>query len=222
MVLALQSYTGFSRFSAQGAVANLVVLSVTRELGPVLAGLMVAGRAGAAMAAELVRDQPTVIFAGGVEAHIRTIRNAVTTIPLVLASAGDPVELGLVASFNRPGGNTTVVTVITAALWPKRLEILREMLPPTNSIGLLVNPNNQTTEASTRDLQAAARSVGQSTLVLNASREADFDAAFATNLQSLAVWAERFSADSGRIARIVLETTVMSFITFSAAVAWLK
>ena len=97
-----------------------------------------------------------------------------------LPAPATPVELGLVASFNRPGGNTTVVTVITAALWPKRLEILREMLPPTNSIGLLVNPNNQTTEASTRDLQAAARSVGQSTLVLNASREADFDAAFAT------------------------------------------
>jgi putative tryptophan/tyrosine transport system substrate-binding protein len=132
------------------------------------------------LAAGLVRDQVTAMFAGGVEVHIRAIRNSTTTIPLVLATAGDPIDLGLVASFNRPSGNATVVTVISAALWPKRLELLREMIKPTTLIGLLVNPNNQTAESATRELRTAARSVGQNVMVLNARSEAEFDATFAT------------------------------------------
>ena len=75
-----------------------------------------------------------------------------------------PVASGLVASLNRPGGNLTGVTVITAALWPKRLELLRELISPTHLIALLVNPNNLTAAPATRELNAAARLIGQGRL----------------------------------------------------------
>ena len=133
-----------------------------------------------AMVADLVGRQVAVIFAGAVDINILAVKAAASTIPIVFATGGDPVGLGLVASFNRPGGNVTGITVITAALWPKRLELLRELIGPATVIALLVNPNNLTAEPATRDLQAAARGIGQNVLVLNAGTERDFDTAFAT------------------------------------------
>jgi putative ABC transport system substrate-binding protein len=97
----------------------------------------------------------------------------------VLGTAGDPVALGLVASFNRPGGTATAITAISAALWPKRLDLLRDLAPKAGTFGVLVNPRNQTAEPAVRDVRAAAGAIGQDVLVLNASTESDLDAAFA-------------------------------------------
>jgi putative ABC transport system substrate-binding protein len=97
---------------------------------------------------------------------------AAATVPVVLATGSDPVAAGLVASLNRPGGNLTGVTGITNALWPKRLELLRELISPTPLIALLVNPNNLTTTPAARELKAAARRIGQDVVVLNASAKA--------------------------------------------------
>ena len=133
-----------------------------------------------ALAADLVRRQVAVIFAGAVDVQIRALKAAISTTPIVFATGGDPVELGLGASFNRPGGNATAVTVLTDALWPKRLELLRELSAPATAVALLVNPDSQTGPPAVRDLQAAARGIGQNVLVLHARTEADFEGAFAT------------------------------------------
>ena len=92
----------------------------------------------------------------------------------------DPVHSGLVASLNRPGGNLTGVTVITNALWPKRMELARELIPQTPLIAFLVNWNNVSHEPAMRELNAAARRLGQEVMALNATAETDFEAAFAT------------------------------------------
>jgi putative ABC transport system substrate-binding protein len=132
-----------------------------------------------ALAADLVARQVSVIFAGGVDVRIRLIKAAISTIPVVFSTAGDPVDLGLVASFNRPGGNATAVTVISAALWPKRLELLLQMAGSSVTIALLVNPDDPSTESSTRDVHTAARGLGLQVRVLQASTENDFEKAFA-------------------------------------------
>ena len=133
-----------------------------------------------ALAADLVRRQVAVIFAGAVDVQIRTLNASISTTPIVFATGGDPVELGIGASFNRPGGNATAVTVVTDALWPKRLELLRELSAPATAVALLVNPDSQTGPPAVKGLQAAARGIGQNVLVLHARTEADFEDAFAT------------------------------------------
>jgi putative tryptophan/tyrosine transport system substrate-binding protein len=133
-----------------------------------------------ALAADLVRRQVAVIFAGAVDVQIRALNASISTTPIVFATGGDPVELGLGASFNRPGGNATAVTVVTDALWPKRLELLRELSAQAAVVAVLVNPDRPQSPLAVRDLQAAARGIGQSVLVLNARAEAEFDNAFAT------------------------------------------
>jgi len=132
-----------------------------------------------ALAADLVGRQVSVIFAGGLDVRIRDVKAAIPTTPVVFATAGDPVELGLVASFNRPGGNTTAVTVISASLWPKRLNLLHELLASSIVVALLVNPDDPSAEPSTKDVYAAAKSLGLQVHVLRASTENDFEAAFA-------------------------------------------
>jgi putative tryptophan/tyrosine transport system substrate-binding protein len=108
-------------------------------------------------------------------------RQAVTsTIPIVFVSGGDPVRFGVVASLNRPGGNATGVSVLTAELLAKRIELLRELIPTVTAIGLLVNPTNSGVDVQIRGGQEAARSLGLHLDVLNASSERDFDTAFAT------------------------------------------
>jgi ABC-type uncharacterized transport system substrate-binding protein len=130
------------------------------------------------LAAELIERKVAVLFAGASDVAAGALRVAATTVPVVLATGSDPVAAGLVASLNRPGGNLTGVTVITAALWPKRLELLRELVSPTPLIGLLVNPNNLTATPARRELNAAARRIGQDVVVLDASTEGEFEAAF--------------------------------------------
>jgi putative ABC transport system substrate-binding protein len=136
-----------------------------------------------AMASELVRRKVTVIVATSTAAVLAS-KAATTTIPIVFYTGGDPVQLGLVASLNRPGGNLTGVTSLTVEIGPKRLELLHEMVPTATTIALLVNPTNLTlTEEVTRDVQAAARTLGLQLHVLNASSERDFDTAFAAMVQ---------------------------------------
>ena len=132
------------------------------------------------LAAELIERKVSVIFAGASDVAAGALRVAAATVPVVFATGSDPVAAGLVASLNRPGGNLTGVTVITAALWPKRLELLRELISPTPLIALLVNPNNLTARQARRELNAAARRIGQDVVLLDASAEGEFEAAFAT------------------------------------------
>jgi ABC-type uncharacterized transport system substrate-binding protein len=132
------------------------------------------------MSADLVDAEVATIFAGGMDTDIRGVRTVITTTPTVFATGGDPVGLGLVASFNRPGGNATAVTVIAAELMPKRLELLRELVASATFVAVLVNPNDANAASYTRDAQVAAGTLGLQVRVVHAGTEADFDTAFAT------------------------------------------
>jgi putative tryptophan/tyrosine transport system substrate-binding protein len=130
------------------------------------------------LAAELVQRQVTVIIAGGSPASALAAKSATTTIPIVFMNAADPVAIGLVASFNRPGGNITGATLLSAELAPKRLGILRDLLPTVTKIAVLVNPKRPGVEAQIAQVQEAASALGLAFHILNASSERDFDPAF--------------------------------------------
>jgi putative ABC transport system substrate-binding protein len=134
------------------------------------------------LAADLVARHVSVIATTDT-ASTRAAKAATATIPIVFAYGGDPVDDGLVASFNRPGGNVTGVTFISAALAPKRLELLHEVVPGAGVIGVLVNPNSPLAQIQLSDLQAAARTSGQRIYVANAGSELDFETAFAALVQ---------------------------------------
>jgi putative ABC transport system substrate-binding protein len=108
---------------------------------------------------------------------------ATGTIPIVFAIGADPVDLGLVSSLNRPGGNITGVTFFINTLGAKRLELLRELVPGATLVGFLVNPRNPTTQSQTTDVQTAARKLDINLLILTASSERDIDAAFAAFIE---------------------------------------
>jgi putative tryptophan/tyrosine transport system substrate-binding protein len=135
-----------------------------------------------ALAAELVADPLTAIVALAPPAAVAA-KAATATMPVVFAIGADPVELGLVSSLNRPGGNVTGVTFFVNTLGAKRLELLRELVPSATVIGFLVNPTNPTSESQTSDVQAAARAHGIELLILNASSERDLDVAFTSFVQ---------------------------------------
>ena len=135
-----------------------------------------------ALAADLVADPVAAIVALAPPAAVAA-RAATATIPIVFVVGADPVELGLVSSFNRPGGNVTGVSFIVTALGAKRLETLRVLVPSATVIGFLINAGNPTSESQTRDVQVAARALGIELLVLNASSERNIDAAFASFVQ---------------------------------------
>ena len=134
-----------------------------------------------AMAAELIRLGVAVIATPMSTQAAIAAKGATTTIPVVFGVAQDPVMLGLVASFARPGGNLTGINFFTAELAAKRLELLRELVPAAVRVAVLVNPSNATTTESTlRDVEAAARAVGLQIQIFNASTSREIDAAFAT------------------------------------------
>src|SRR5712691_2999213 len=138
-----------------------------------------------ALAADLVRRGVTVIAATSTPAN-RIAMAATTTIPIVFTTSSDPVALGLVASLSRPGGNVTGVVTLNVELGSKRLEVLREVFPADTIVVVLANPTNPNFEAQLLDLQAAARTIGQSILVETVGTEADIDAAFARLAQQRA------------------------------------
>ena len=134
-----------------------------------------------ALAADLVRHKVTVIAVLGNTPSTLAAKAATLTIPIVFVAAVDPVEEGLVASLNRPGGNLTGVTTLDVEVGPKRLEVLHELVPAVTVVALLVNPTSPNlAESTTKDLQAAARTLGLQLHVLHASTERDFDTVFAT------------------------------------------
>jgi putative ABC transport system substrate-binding protein len=134
-----------------------------------------------ALAADLVRRQVAVIAATGSPAVASAAKAATATIPIVFSVAEDPVKLGLVASFARPGGNLTGINFFTMELAAKRLELLRELVPAAVRVAVLVNPSQATsTETTLRDVEAAARAVGLQIQIFNATTSQEIDAAFAT------------------------------------------
>jgi putative ABC transport system substrate-binding protein len=133
------------------------------------------------LATDLLSRHVTVITANGPAAV--AAKAATTTIPIVFAVAVDPVEAGLVASLNRPGGNLTGVTALSVELAPKKLQMLHELVPTATIIALLVNSANPNAETQSRDVQAAARALGLQLHVLHAANERDLDTAFVTLAQ---------------------------------------
>jgi len=131
-----------------------------------------------AMAAELVRQQVAVIVASALPAALAA-KASTTEIPIVFFVGDDPIRAGLVARLNRPGGNLTGMTNLQAPLLLKRFGLLREVAAAADVIGVLFNPENPNTERRLADLNEAARSTGRRMIILNASREGDFEKAFA-------------------------------------------
>ena len=130
-----------------------------------------------ALASELVHRPVDVIAALGESGP--AAKAATTTIPIVFGSGGDPVEAGLVASLNRPGGNITGATFLTAVLGAKRLGLLHELVPGAPVAALLVNPNTFVGQVQMRDVQEAARALGQSLVVLDGGTDERIETAFA-------------------------------------------
>jgi len=139
-----------------------------------------------AVAAELVRRRVAVILTSSTVNAAQAAKAATSTIPIVFAFGGDPVQMGIVASLARPGGNVTGVTFFAGELGPKRLELLRELLPQTTKIAVLANPDATLSEPDTTNVRAAARSIGQQILVFNASTASEIDGAFASLVEQRA------------------------------------
>jgi putative ABC transport system substrate-binding protein len=139
-----------------------------------------------ALANELVHRNVTVLAALGGAASALAAKNATSSIPVVFVGGGDPVELGLVASVNRPGGNVTGATTTAPVLVGKQLALLRELVPKLDVIGFLVNQTAPFAKSETREAQTAARALGVQLKVLNASIERDLEPAFTAFLQQRA------------------------------------
>jgi putative ABC transport system substrate-binding protein len=132
------------------------------------------------LAAELVRRQVAVMIAIGGTNSAVAAKSSTATIPIVFAGGGDPIKLGLVASLNYPGGNVTGVYFLTETLIAKQFEILREAVSKTPLIGVLVNPRTEIAESETKSVLAAADSLGQKLVVMQAHTDSEVDAAFVT------------------------------------------
>ena len=128
------------------------------------------------LAAELVNRRVTAIAASAPAAV--AAKAATASIPIVFVTGADPVEIGLVRSLNRPGGNLTGLTLLSVQLAPKKLEILHELLPATKKFALLVNPANRNAEIQSREVRAAAAALGLELEVLYAKTERDLEIAF--------------------------------------------
>jgi putative tryptophan/tyrosine transport system substrate-binding protein len=138
----------------------------------------------AALAEDLVRRRVAVIVAAGGSQPMA--KAATSTIPIVFTAGSDPVKAGLVSSLNRPGGNLTGVNMFTVNLDAKRLELLRELLPKADTVAVLINPTFVSADTQLKDIREGALRAGVRLVVLNASADGDFDAAFATLLDTRA------------------------------------
>lgn len=153
-----------------------------------------------ALATDIVNRRVAVIVATAGTPTIRAAKAATSTIPIVFAIGGDPVMFGIVASLNRPGGNSTGVTLLgTAELAAKRLGLLLELVPAAAAIGVLANPNNPISKPQLTELETAVRSLGRQIHILNASSEGDFETAFAAvdqqRIDALIIAADPFFDD---------------------------
>jgi putative tryptophan/tyrosine transport system substrate-binding protein len=177
-----------------------------------------------ALAADLVRRQVSVIAANGHAAQ--AAKAATATIPIAFVAGFDPVEVGLVTSLNRPGGNITGVSILDVELGPKRLELLHELVPRVTVIAVLVNPSDPArAETTSKELQAAARILRVQLHVLHASTERDFDTVFANIVQlragGLVIGGEPFfnsrSEQLGELTMRHAMPTIYQLRTFAAA-----
>jgi putative ABC transport system substrate-binding protein len=132
-----------------------------------------------ALAADLVRRRVAVIVVGGNEVTLAA-KAATTTIPIVFSMGSDPVVLGLVGSLNRPGTNLTGIASLNAELSPKRLQMLRELIPNAGRFGILADPAYPATQSVIADLQAAANTLGLQLIVVNAMADSDLETAFSS------------------------------------------
>ncbi len=136
-----------------------------------------------ALAADLIQRRVAVIATTGGTASALAAQAATSTVPIVFATAADPVDLGLVASFNRPGGNLTGVSFLISTVAPKQFEALHETVPNAGTIGVLVNPTNANAKFEIARVQAAADAVGRKLHIVHAANGSDLETAFATLLQ---------------------------------------
>jgi putative ABC transport system substrate-binding protein len=133
-----------------------------------------------ALAAELARRPVDIFVSTGGESAALAAKAATSTIPIAFIIGGDPVRVGLAASYNRPGGNSTGINILTSTLEPKRLGLLRELVPQAATIAALLNPDFPGYESQLRDVQEAARVIGLRIHVLRANTDSDIEAAFET------------------------------------------
>jgi putative tryptophan/tyrosine transport system substrate-binding protein len=156
------------------------------------------------LAAELIGQRPAVIGAFATPAA-KAAKAAITTIPIVFVTVADPVQIGLVASLNRPGGNMTGVSQLGVEVEPKLLELLHEAVPSAKVIALLLNPTNPNAATQAKTVQAAAHGLGLLLHVFNASSPGDFDPTFA-KLHELQVAAlmigQGFAAETEQLAKL--------------------
>ena len=176
-----------------------------------------------ALAADLVRRQVSVIAATGTPTGLPA-KAATTSIPIVFVTGSDPVEQGLVASMNRPGGNLTGATTLAVELGKKRLELLHEVVPKATLVAVLVNPKGPNLETVLRDLQAAARALGLPIHVLHASTESDLETVFATLVQhqagALVIGTDTFfNSQSGKLGALALRHAVPAVYQYREFVA---
>ena len=135
------------------------------------------------LAAELVARRVAVLAALGGDASSEAAKQATSVIPIVFGMGGDPVQAGLVESFNRPGGNATGYTILTVDLEPKRIGLLRELVPSTPLIGALLGPGISVQAHQLKEIEDATRKTGQRLFVAKAGSDADLDAALGSLIQ---------------------------------------
>ena len=177
----------------------------------------------AALADDLVRRRVSVIAATSTPANL-VAKASTTTIPIVFTTGGDPVQLGLVPSLSRPGGNVTGVAQLTREVAPKRLELAHELVPTATVFGLLINPKNPTSETVKQDLQAAAVALGLQLNVLYASTEAEIDDAFTTFRQmragALVIGTDVFfNSQIEQLAALAIRNSVIAIYAYHQFVA---
>jgi ABC-type uncharacterized transport system substrate-binding protein len=172
------------------------------------------------LAAGLVRDRVAVLVAAGGTASAVAAKAATRDIPIVFGTGADPVEVGLVASLNRPGGNVTGVTSLNQEVAPKRLELMHELLPSVTSMALLVNPAvPATAEPVSRSSQAAAQALGLKLHIVHASNDRDFDAVFERLIQlrvgALVIGPDTlFTSHSGELAKLTVRHEMPAIYEF--------
>jgi putative ABC transport system substrate-binding protein len=177
-----------------------------------------------ALAAELVAQGVAVLVASGGEPAALAAAGATNIIPIVFLVGSDPVTLGLVASYNRPGRNITGVTLLTASLEPKRFGLLRELVPGATTFGVLINPKFPPSTGQLQDIDAAARAAGVQIQVFRASDEQQLEAAFEAisqqRISALAACADPFfDTRREKIVRLAARAAVPTMYHFREYVA---